>query len=178
MYYELTDRFEVASSPQAVWSFFSNAANLPLITPPWLNFSVATSNPETIECDALLDYTIKWAGIPLRWRTRMIDWSPRRQFIDLQIKGPYTLWHHQHTFEPTAAGVLCSDRVIYKLPLGIIGRMAHALMVRRQLLKIFRYRRKVIAQKLGWVRAVQEDVEITPLSSSRSGNLPVPSAAD
>jgi hypothetical protein len=39
----------------------------------------------------------------------------------------------------------------------------HAAFVRRQLLEIFRYRRRVIGQHLGCLRPVQEDVEIRPL---------------
>lgn len=160
MYYELTDHFVVSASPEKTWDFFSKAENLPVITPPWLGFTVLTPAPITIKQDSLLDYTIRWAGLPIRWRTRIIDWSPPHQFIDLQIKGPYTLWHHQHTFTPSSEGVVCTDRVIYKVPVPVIGRVMNALMIRRQLLGIFRFRREVIGRELGWVRAVQPDVEI------------------
>jgi ligand-binding SRPBCC domain-containing protein len=160
MYYELTDRFIVKADEKQTWSFFSSAENLPAITPPWLAFTIKTPAPIRIENDALLDYTIKWLGIPIKWRTRIIEWEPPRMFIDLQLRGPYVLWHHQHVFTPCDGGTLCSDRVLYKLPLGWLGRPAQALVVKKQLLEIFRYRRKVIADRLGWVRAMQEDVLI------------------
>ena len=163
MYYELTDAFEVAADIDKTWSFFSTAENLPKITPAWLNFTVTTPGLITIENDTVLDYTIHWMGIPFHWRTRIIDFFPKRQFIDLQIKGPYALWHHQHAFEPSAAGVICRDRVIYKLPGCGVQRIAHALLVRKQLLAIFAHRRKVIAEHLGWVRALQADVIIETL---------------
>lgn len=108
MYYELTDRFEVRAGIEQTWGFFSNAENLPRITPPWLKFSVSTSAPVEIKLDSILDYTIRWKGLPIKWQTRIIDYSPPRQFIDLQIRGPYSLWHHQHTFEPNAPGVWCA----------------------------------------------------------------------
>ncbi|MDQ3695357.1 MAG: SRPBCC family protein [Chloroflexota bacterium] len=158
--YELTDQFVVAASAAETWRFFSAAENLPLITPPWLAFQTTMPEPIVIERDTLLEYTITWLGAPVRWRTRIIDFTPPRQFIDLQIHGPYALWHHQHTFEPVPGGVLCQDRVLYQLPFGPLGRLTHALVVRRQLLAIFRYRRQVIARELGWVRAAQDDVEI------------------
>jgi hypothetical protein len=163
MFYELTDHFLVRADAEQTWAFFSHAENLPLITPPSLGFTVLTPRPIRIRDDSLLDYTIRWAGVPVRWRTRIIEWSPPRQFIDLQLRGPYTLWHHQHTFSPAPdgePGTICRDRVIYKLPLGWMGRVTHALVVRRQLIDIFRYRRKVIAERLGWGRALQEDVEV------------------
>lgn len=160
MFYELTDHFVVAAPPDKTWDFFGRAENLPAITPPWLGFTIHTPAPITIGPDSLLDYTIRWAGLPIRWRTRIIDWSPPRQFIDLQIRGPYTLWHHQHTFEPGEDGTVCRDRVTYKVPGGPVGRITNAAVIRRQLVGIFEYRRQVIGQELGWVRTVQPNVTV------------------
>ena len=164
MYYELTDHFEVSADPERTWQFFATARNLPLITPPWLHFRVTGDIRAPVGPDALLDYTIRWLGVPVKWRTKIIDWSPPRQFIDLQVRGPYALWHHQHTFTPTpSGGTDCRDRVIYRVPVPAVGRLVHHAIVRRQLLGIFRFRRKVIGERLGWVRAVQDDVRIRPL---------------
>lgn len=163
MYYELTDHFVVAASQEKTWEFFARAENLPRITPPWLRFTNRTPEPIHIQLNSTLDYTIRWAGLPIRWRTLIIDWTPPTQFIDLQIRGPYTLWHHQHTFKPVADGIECTDRVIYKLPVPGVARLVHAMSVKRQLLDIFRYRRKVIGEDLGWVRAVQQDVQVRAL---------------
>jgi ligand-binding SRPBCC domain-containing protein len=163
MYHELSDRFIVSSSLEQAWEFFSTAENLPLITPPWLGFTNRSAAPVTIELGTVLDYTVRWLGVAIRWRTKIIEWSPPRQFIDLQVRGPYALWHHQHTFTPVAEGVDCEDRVIYEVPVPLVGRAVNALVVRRQLLDIFRYRRRVIGERLGWVRAVQADVEIKRL---------------
>ena len=159
MHYELTDAFVVRANLDETWSFFSAADNLPAITPPWLRFTVTTPGPIHIQHGTHIEYTIRWAGLPVRWRTRIIDWTPPRQFIDLQLKGPYTLWHHQHTFEPAPEGTLCRDRVLYKIPFGPMGRLLHTLMIRKQLIEIFAFRRKVIAERLGWVRAEQANVE-------------------
>jgi ligand-binding SRPBCC domain-containing protein len=162
VYYELTDHFEVAADVARCWDFFGRAENLPLITPPWLAFTIAMPEPlPEIGQDSVLDYAIRWVGVPVRWKTRIIDWSPPRQFIDLQVRGPYALWHHQHTFTrvPDAdggGGVRCFDRVIYKLPLGPIGRMTHGAVVRRQLIEIFDFRRRIIGQHLGLTRALQD----------------------
>lgn len=161
--YQLTDAFVVQADPQRTWAFFSDATNLPRITPSWLAFQVLTPEPIHLQQDSLIDYRIKWKGLAMKWRTRIIDWSPPHQFIDLQLKGPYALWHHQHQFEPSNEGTICRDRVIYKLPLGPLGAIGQALSVRRQLLEIFRYRREIITRELGWVKAIQPDVEIKRL---------------
>jgi len=164
LFYELTDHFVVKADVEKTWSFFSDAGNLPDITPPWLHFRLVTPQPIDIKQDARIDYTICWAGLPVKWRTRIIDWTPPRQFIDLQIRGPYVLWHHQHTFTPVEDGTACTDRVTYRLPMPGIDRLVHRFLVRKQLLEIFRFRRKVISDRLGWVRAVQNDVEVRELT--------------
>jgi len=161
MYHQLSDCFEVASSPEKTWAFFSQAENLPKITPPWLKFTLVDC--PKIQLHTQLNYTIRWAGVPIKWKTLIIDWQPPIKFIDLQIRGPYHLWHHQHTFTPTPNGVLCTDRVIYKLPVPIMRMIVYPLIVKPQLLEIFRFRRKVIAENLGWVRAIQEDAEVQTL---------------
>lgn len=163
MYYELTDHFVVASPLDKTWAFFSDAGNLAAITPPWLAFTVQTPSPIHMGDGTRLDYTIRWMGLPIRWRTRIVEWSPPRQFADLQTRGPYTLWLHQHTFDPVEDGVACRDRVIYKLPVPGVAPLVHWLTVRKQLREIFRFRRTVIAERLGWRRALQEDVEIRRL---------------
>lgn len=157
MYFELIDSFIVPADVQRCWRFFGSAENLPLITPRWLRFQLAMTAPyPRIEQDTLLDYTIRWCGVPIRWRTRIIDWDPPRTFIDLQVRGPYALWHHQHSFKPMDGGVECRDRVIYKVPIPIVGTIVNALIVKKQLIEIFQFRRQAIAQNLGGMQPLQE----------------------
>ena len=86
---------------------------------------------------AQIDYTIRWLGLPVNWSTLITDYDPPRLFVDQQIRGPYKVWRHRHEFRETAAGTIISDRVDYRLPLGFLGDLAHALVVRRQLIGIF-----------------------------------------
>ena len=164
MYFELTDSFIVSGGLDRCWEFFGSAENLPLITPPWLHFRLAMTAPcPRIEQDTLLDYTIRWCGIPIRWRTRIIDWDPPRKFIDLQVRGPYALWHHQHSFKAVDGAVECRDRVVYQLPIPIVRAMVHPLLVKRQLIEIFQFRRETIARNLGGFRALQDKPTIIRL---------------
>jgi ligand-binding SRPBCC domain-containing protein len=132
-----------------VFQFFEDARNLEKITPPWLNFRIVDPGGAVMRAGAEIHYIIRWLGAPFRWKTIIKEYDPPHQFVDEQASGPYALWHHEHTFEETPAGVVIRDRVDYRLPLGILGRIAHAVMVKRQLLEIFRYRQKTIAQILG-----------------------------
>lgn len=131
-----------------VFDFFSRAENLDAITPPWVRFRFHTPLPIAMAIDRRIDYTLRLAGIPLRWRTRVTRWEPLRLFVDVQEKGPYALWEHQHLFEEKGGGVLMCDRVDYALPLGPLGRAVHFLAVRSALAAIFDYRFRHVPQLL------------------------------
>ncbi len=126
-----------------VFAFFSDAGNLERITPPELAFQIVTGMPIKIEAGTIIEYRLRLFGVPFRWRTRIAAWDPVVQFVDEQIRGPYSTWRHQHTFEPVEEGTRMIDRVEYRLPLGPIGGLALPL-VRHQLDRIFRYRANAI----------------------------------
>jgi ligand-binding SRPBCC domain-containing protein len=134
---------------EEVFAFFSDARNLQKITPPWLNFQILTPEPIDIQPGTLLEYRLKWHGLGIRWRTRIVTWNPPHVFTDEQIRGPYRLWNHTHTFTAEAGGTRMVDVVNYQLPLGILGAMAHRLAVRRDLERVFDYRQQVIASAFG-----------------------------
>ena len=98
--------------------------------------------------DALIDYSLRLYGLRFRWRTRIESHTPDSAFVDTQDRGPYTLWHHTHTFEDVDGGTMMRDLVQYQLPLGPLGRLAHFLFVRRTLRQIFEFRRTAIDQIL------------------------------
>ncbi len=135
---------------ERVFEFYADARNLELITPPWLGFRVTTPGTVEMRPGALIDYRLRLHRIPVRWRTRIEVWDPPRRFVDVQLRGPYTLWEHTHRFEPDGTdAVQMTDRVRYALPLGPLGELAHRLLVRRDLEWIFDYRRDAVAELLG-----------------------------
>ncbi len=132
-----------------VFAFFAQAQNLERITPPWLRFEVRGTEPGHIAEGTLIHYRLRLHGLPLRWTSRIEEWDPGRSFVDSQLRGPYRLWHHRHTFAPDGDGTVVSDEVHYALPLGGLGQLAHLLFVRRDLERIFDYRQAAVAGALG-----------------------------
>jgi ligand-binding SRPBCC domain-containing protein len=124
---------------EEVFRFFAEARNLEALTPPWVGFEVLTPAPITMDAGTLIDYRIRVHGIPLRWRTEIAEWQPPHRFVDRQLRGPYTLWHHTHSFEERDGGTLCRDRVRYR-PRG--GALMNWLFVRRDVERIFRFRQQ------------------------------------
>jgi ligand-binding SRPBCC domain-containing protein len=131
-----------------VFRFFEDARNLEKITPPWLNFRIVDPDGIRMRKGAEIDYVIRWMGLPMKWKTVISEYDPPTRFVDEQTSGPYSLWRHTHTFEETNAGVVIRDCVEYRLPFGIFGRLAHALVVRRHLREIFHFRQTAIARIL------------------------------
>ena len=133
-------------SLEEAWTFFSDPANLAVITPPELNFRIKTTlAPGEFYEGLQIVYTVQpIAGIPLRWVSRIVEVEMYKQFTDIQVAGPFASWVHLHTFEPIERGVVMRDTLDYRLPLGVPGRFAHWLFVRKQLENIFNYRSRRI----------------------------------
>ena len=132
-----------------VFAFFGEPENLARLTPAWLGFRILTPSPLTMKEGALIDYEISLGPLPMRWRTLITDYDPPHSFVDVQLTGPYSFWHHTHTFTPTEGGTLIGDHVRYLLPFGALGGLVQKLVVRRQLDTIFRFREDAIAARFG-----------------------------
>ena len=132
--------------PEKLFPFFADAANLEMLTPPWLNFKIVTPTPIAMREGTLIDYRLRIRGLPVRWRTRIGEWSPPHRFVDEQLRGPYRQWIHEHTFEAQAGGTLARDRVSYAAPLDFL---THRWLVRPDIEKIFQFRAEVLRQRFG-----------------------------
>lgn len=142
----LTTQQWVPTAIEEVFDFFADAGNLELLTPPWLNFQILTPQPIAMGSGTLIDYRLRLKMVPIRWRTEIKDWNPPHSFVDTQLRGPYTKWIHTHTFTEVNGGTLCEDHVAYDVPFGWI---AHPLLVKRDLTRIFGYRQQQIARTFG-----------------------------
>jgi ligand-binding SRPBCC domain-containing protein len=127
-----------------VFLFFADARNLEALTSPWLRFEVLTPAPIEMRSGTLIDYRIRVHGILIGWRTEITEWDPPRQFVDVQLRGPYTLWQHTHTFDEREGGTLCLDNVRYR-PRG--GALIHWLFVGRDVKRIFKYRQQRLRER-------------------------------
>jgi ligand-binding SRPBCC domain-containing protein len=145
----LLEREQLVAAPLPdVFEFFSAARNLERITPPWLRFEVLTPEPIRMEPGTRIRYRLRLHAIPVGWVSRIDEWERDRGFVDRQVRGPYRLWHHRHDFERRDGATLVRDRVHYALPFGPLGRLAHALIVRRDLERIFDYRHAAVQRLL------------------------------
>ncbi len=144
--YVLEREQRIAATRRDVFDFFSDPANLARLTPGGLNFRILGARTVRLETGSRLEYRIRWTVLRLRWVTRITRWVPHSEFEDVQEEGPYRTWIHTHRFDDEGDHVVMRDRVEYDLPFGPLGRLAHRLLVRRQLQMIFDFRRRAIEE--------------------------------
>jgi len=141
--YRLVSMARVTASIDEVFSFFSYAGNLDRLTPRFLRFQILTPGPMAMGAGTLIDYRLQIHGVPIRWQSEITAWDPPCRFVDEQRRGPYRLWIHEHCFRRIGGETEITDRVDYAVP-G--GRLVHRLFVRRDLARIFDYRRKRLTE--------------------------------
>ena len=102
---------------------------------------------------ALIDYRLRFRGFPIKWRSEILVWEPPHRFVDSQVRGPYRKWVHEHKFVEREGGTLASDRVDYSV-LG--GSLVNTLLVRRDVERIFTYRRRRLTEIFDKSAGIQE----------------------
>lgn len=131
-----------------VFAFFGEPENLERLTPPMLKFNIVSVSDRPLKPGALIRYRLRVHGFPMGWTTLISEWEPPYRFVDEQLRGPYRLWHHTHTFEEHAKGTLVRDEVRYAM-WG--GKLIHKLIVKRDLQRIFDFRTQTLQELFGSV---------------------------
>ena len=146
----LESRITIARPRSEVFAFFADPRNLAALTPPALR--VALLSPVTaLSAGAVLDYRLAWWGIPLRWRAFVREYDPPFRFLDVQLRGPCARWEHRHRFlrEREGDATTIEDRIVYRLPAGPLGRLAHAVAARRAIAETWRFRTHALRERVG-----------------------------
>jgi ligand-binding SRPBCC domain-containing protein len=148
-FYQLIKKQFVPASIDEVWDFISSPANLKEITPDYMGFDITSKDtPGKMYAGMIISYKVRPVmGIPVTWVTEITHVEDKRYFVDEQRVGPYAIWHHQHLIEPHGNGVMMTDIVSYKPPLGFLGSIANSLLIRKQLEGIFAYREKALKKR-------------------------------
>jgi len=131
-----------------VFAFFADPVNVPFVMPPSLRVRLGPL-PPAMAAGAVFDLRLVWLGIPLRWRAFVREYDPPVRFLDVQVRGPYARWEHRHLFLVDGEGTRVEERVVYRLPFGPLGRLAHTVLIGRQLATLWAYRRQRIGHVLG-----------------------------
>lgn len=145
--YSFTVKQELPIDLEMAWDFFSNPSNLEKITPKEMKFLITSGSPNNMFEGQIISYKVGvLPKIKTNWVTEITHINHLDYFIDEQRFGPYKMWHHQHIFKKTDNGIIMSDIVHFKLPFGFLGDLAYYIFIKKQLYKIFNYRKEILTQ--------------------------------
>lgn len=145
--YTLTTTQIIPITLNQAWLFFTNPGNLTKLTPKSMGFDITSplNYQGEIYPGKIITYTIHpFPLMSVNWVTEITQVKEFEYFIDEQRFGPYKMWHHQHSFKETDEGTMIIDNVSYKMPMGIFGKIAHSIFVKKKIIDIFTYRNKIL----------------------------------
>ena len=162
--YQIENSIYLPISKEKAWIFISNPANLLKITPEKVNFRILEPKEEGFYEGQIFAYQLTpFPGYSTRWVSEISKIREGHYFIDIQLEGPYKLWHHQHHIRSVEEGVEIRDIVHYSMPLGILGKIAQGLFVKKQLLETFRYREEKMIALFGEIPGLPSKLSIQKL---------------
>ena len=148
--YSKTSAQKLPITLQVAWDFLTNPHNLSKITPPEMNFKIVAGAEKALYAGQIITYSVTpLFRIKTSWVSEITQIVDKKYFIDVQIQGPYAFWHHQHFVTEIEGGVLMEDIIHYALPLGIVGQMAHPIIVKPKLEEIFQHRTTTLNKIFG-----------------------------
>ena len=135
----------------AAWNFFCKPDNLKKITPRDLNFIVMSPlESHLIYQGQIIKYKMSTRfGFSLSWTTEITEVEEKQYFIDEQQSGPCSIWRHEHYFVEIPEGVEMIDILHYKFRYGIVGKIAHALFLKKRVQQVFDYRSNQLTNLFG-----------------------------
>lgn len=151
--YRLEAKLNLPITKDQAWEFLSNPKNLKTITPQYMSFDILSGADRPIYAGQIIQYLVTpLLGIKTKWVSEITHVEKGEYFVDVQLYGPYALWHHKHFIKEIPGGVEMEDIIDYKVPLGILGQLVHPFLVQPKLNEIFEYRRKKLVELFGEIK--------------------------
>tara|TARA_R110001632_G_scaffold63318_2_gene151401 strand:- start:61601 stop:62068 length:468 start_codon:yes stop_codon:yes gene_type:complete len=148
--YTLHKKQKLPITLEKAWEFLSNPKNLSNLTPPEMNFTIVSGADRPMYAGQIIEYSVTpVAGIKSKWISEITHYVEGKYFVDLQLYGPYALWHHKHFIHEIEGGVEMEDIIDYKVPFGFLGQLVHPFLVKPKLEEIFNYRQKKLIELFG-----------------------------
>ena len=146
--YNLHKKQNLPITVDEAWAFLSSPKNLKTITPDYMGFNILSGAESEMFAGQIIQYIVTPVlGIKTKWVTEITHVRQGYYFVDEQRFGPYKMWHHEHLFIKNGDNTEVTDKVSFKVPFGLLGRIMTPIIVIPQLKKIFNYRYKLLEQK-------------------------------
>ncbi len=133
-------RSRLACSAQELFDWHCRPEAFIELQPPWERVD-QLSKPEHLHAGQLVRISIRLGLLRLPWVSEITEMVPGNSFTDVQRRGPFAYWKHEHHCIADDAGhCWLEDRISYRLPLDPLGGWLAGWLVRRRLEQMFSYR--------------------------------------
>jgi len=138
-------------SKEDAFAYHERDGALQRLTPPWESVAIEQSDG-SLKAGSRVVLKTSIFGVPLRWVAEHTAYDPPHLFADTQVSGPFTQWDHRHEFADSddTTGNLSNltDAIDYRVPLGTMGRLFGAGLVRKKIESMFAYRHRITQDDL------------------------------
>ena len=132
---------------EKLFSWHENPGAFERLTPPFDPVSVKKRNGGIDGGEVHIQMNL--GPIPLTWVARHHDYIKNEQFFDEQVSGPFASWNHKHLFEKIDSNSSkVTDKIDYRLPLGILGETFGGAFAKQKIKQMFAYRRNITKNDL------------------------------
>jgi hypothetical protein len=151
----LEQRLRIDRARPEVFACFADPRQASQFLPRWVRVILVNEGEPAMGAGAVLDYRVTVLGVSCAWRAFVREFDPPFRFLDVQLRGPFARWEHRHRFLAVGGGTLMEDRLVYRLPLGLAGRAAHAALLGRLMTAAWRFRTRRIGELVGPITVLE-----------------------
>ncbi len=136
------------ASQQAALNWHARPGAFQRLSPPWQAIDLVKPN-NGIEAGATLVMKLLLGPLGLPWHALHVPTEGYEGFCDIQTRGPFAAWRHDHIFTPkNDTESILHDRVSFKLPLWPLSHPIAGWAVRKMLDRMFNYRHATTEEDL------------------------------
>jgi ligand-binding SRPBCC domain-containing protein len=146
----VTVEFEcVTASERSAEQMFDRARNIETHTESQMDAAekaVAGVTTGLIGLHQSVTWKARHFGLPFTLTSRVTEFEPPHRFVDEQVRGPFSSFHHEHLFEAAETGSVMIDRVRFTAPFGALGRVVEKLVLARYMRRLIEQRGRFLAE--------------------------------
>lgn len=168
---EFTKRSTFPVPVHELFAWHSRPGAFQRLTPPWESVEMEVDEGG-IQEGARKVMVMRMGPVPLRWEAQHTDCKEDELFRDVQVRGPFATWEHEHRFSAEGddrSGL--EDHIVYRLPLSPLSQWVAGWAVRRKLERMFAFRHRTTQNDLERHAAFRDRKRLRVAITGASGLL-------
>ena len=121
--------------------------------------AIAGKTSGLIGMNESVTWKAKHFGIYQNLTSKITEFERPNYFVDEMQKGAFSEFKHEHHFSELNGGTLMTDYFNYKSPLGILGKLADKLFLKKYMTELLTERNRIVkefAESEKWKELITE----------------------